>query len=669
MNHQDLSRKTDWRSSGSPDQETDVSPSLDPCLLQGKDRTSLEGLYTHLTHDHHLTPKRHSTVYPWHRSLLWNPVILILGLITLSACGSDSPLTTNPSSSSFSGTRVQTPDTVSFSEIDEGEDLPPRSLKASFVIPPDQLQSAATTEISIRARSLDLCVDVACTQLDPTASNKATPIPGSETSTPKPGIYSPNDLTLRLTTQIPETGSLDKVNLNTRFQINTHTLFIAPGNGVRFGIQEAYLQDALQSPQQSIPATEISEAFDFDSKMIIQGVSSNHTFTLTFNQAEIDPRFLRLDVIMTSPVPPDPGSAAAPGRVLVPTENQRYHALSLVGTQADPAALVGLAQITAYTQAAGKAPAWVAFAQRWADHQTFPAQTADQLRDIDSVPYIRLILPREGNPESDQPDPKLAEILAGEQDAAWQTWAQQIKAFQSPVMIGYGADAQAGESAPRLAQLQQVYQRIHQIVSRQEVPNVTWIFLVNDQVDDLAAVYPGEDQADWLGIELSASTETSFRSQFDPIYEQVTRLSATKPIILARLGVAEVAEVTDPITEWVGNALQDLSETSNWPRLIGWAWDNSSVSLQDSLALAGSFDQYVSQVQSLLGKAMIQPLDGSLPQPLPSPTPSPTDDPAAPSPGAGVAIPTSTASPSPGLSRPSPDPSPSPASAPLSQVR
>jgi hypothetical protein len=101
----------------------------------------------------------------------------------------------------------------------------------------------------------------------------------------------------------------------------------------------------------------------------------------------------------------------------------------------------------------------------------------------------------------------------------------------------------------------------------------------------------------------------------DQVYPRLAALSSNKPIILAEFGVTSGSPLGNQAT-WAESALTDLT-TFRWPRITGFSWwnetwqnddnpaHNTSMRLQDNLALAGVFQLLVGMNHDVLGRAIL----------------------------------------------------------------
>jgi hypothetical protein len=546
--------------------------------------------------------------------------VQFLSLLLVTACGSETPLTTNPISDGISGTRVATPKGSQFSNLDSKNTLASKSLVGTFLLSPDQLRAAARQEIEFTPKEVLPCVDCLAKlgiELPEPAKNF--------------GSYLPDDFKLSVKVDIPEDKNpIGSVTLSLKFNLKTKTQLINPGKGAQLTIQEATLQDTVQNPQATSSALRLPDPIVFEAKDITQGQSTVKSLPLTFGEAPFKPRYLKLKVVLTSPVPTD----AATGKVTAPPEGQVY-----IGSVLED---VPLSQeiINQYQDLAGKSAAWVRILQ--VGHQ-FPAAEVKAIQSAGSVPYLQLLL-EEGlsenptlsgsniasdpsqnpgqelerqsaqdqsqdpsqDPEQslDKKEPKgLKAILMGKEDQQWDAWAKSIKDLGSPVMIQIGQATEDPET------LKAVYQYIIERTRKQDVTNSLWIYHLDPNSQPIGSDYPGDEWIDWLGFDLVVATDPNgarprFRSRMDIEYPQVAAFHSRKPIILARFGLLDPNPDQDPL--WLETALKEILE-KRWPRLIGFAWDETAVPLQDAPELAEVMQKTIEPNEKVLGRVITTP--------------------------------------------------------------
>ncbi len=533
----------------------------------------------------------------------------ILG-ITLWGCGGESP-TASPINNSISQVRTMTPRTRPFSELDDEEQPISESLLATFLLSPAQLAQIAEASTSVAAQTLGSCME---------CFSDPDPQPSQDREVKRLGTYELDDLSLQLQFRVPESTTVGQVAGSIRFQIDTNTQFLNPGYGAQLQILNAVLQDAATSPEQQVEASALSDPVDFPEKEITKGQSSTRSITMTFGEVPFQTRYLRLEVMLTSPIPRDDQE----GKVAPPPEGKLYQGLWL-GSDLNPD------RIQAHEEQIGKSSAWIGFTHHWpAD---FPLEQATSIRSQGSVPYLRWILPETGE--------EAEAIRAGERDEALRAWGEAIRSFKSPLIFGVGpTDRSQSEE-----QTTSTYRYVLEQIQPQQLPNLSWVYHPDLETADLSQAYPGDRLVDWIALELRVdpNSEETFQSQMDQLYPQVAALSARQPIVVTAMGLTSGPADPEEIP-WLEGSITELIN-QRWPRLIGFAWDGSSISLESSSDISEIFQRTVGSSEAVLGRVTLE-----TPQPTPPPSApgSPTPD--------TLGSPTPASNPAPQPSPPSPDP-------------
>ncbi len=514
------------------------------------------------------------------RSIVWKRFLwglLSMTAVGLGSCGGEggSPTATNPISDGISGTRVATPPGQGFGGTERGRDPIPNNLLASFVISAEQW--AAGDEVRIRPEQLTLCVD--CTGLSP-----GDP---SDQGARGLGSYEPEDLTVVL--RIPEGLSNGTLTLETRFEVDSTTQFINPGQGVRLTVRRA----GMVLDQDRIDASSTGDPLDFRASQITQGISNTQPVTLMFDVlSPLEGRDLHLEILLTSPIP---AQSLESGQLALPPEGRIY-----AGSQGSPT----VSTVEQYESAVGKPPAWVQFEQPWDQDPRFPQEAAQLLRQQGSAPYVRLILP---------PDPeRLAGLTQEDQTEPWINWLEAIQALGAPVMVEIGQN----NGDPEL--LRAVYRHLERLRQEQNILNLTWVYHLDPRAADPDGDYPGDAMISWINLKTAVETNPdgtwrSLSDQLDALYPVATQVSSTTPVMVTLKATPPTPE--DPALEWVEGGLQTLIDR-RWPRIRGltWGWDppfSEGLATQLKATLGGS--------DAVLGRVRVSS-GGSIIQPLPSPT-------------------------------------------------
>ena len=97
--------------------------------------------------------------------------------------------------------------------------------------------------------------------------------------------------------------------------------------------------------------------------------------------------------------------------------------------------------VARYEQAlVGKQTAWIYFANNWFESRKFPAAMCSWIRDLEKVPYVRLMLRSDVDQRHAEKTFSLQKIIAGEFDDDLRAWARDAKNFGSPILIEWGTE-------------------------------------------------------------------------------------------------------------------------------------------------------------------------------------------------------------------------------------
>jgi hypothetical protein len=302
----------------------------------------------------------------------------------------------------------------------------------------------------------------------------------------------------------------------------------------------------------------------------------------------------------------------------------------------------GLAELHDYEQAAGKSVAWVYFSSEWGKNRKFPLATADMVRQIGKLPFIRLML--RTNMEHDHPDPvfTLQRIIQGDFDQDLREWARGARQFGGPLLVEYGTEVN-GDWFPwnsswntgiatdggilslstGAARFKEAYRHIINISRQEGANNISWVFHVNSEDypdvpwNRLEDYYPGDNWIDWIGVSVYGAQKPldqeckSFQQLMGGAYPRISSLSASKPLVLLEFGVTSGNPLCNQ-ADWARAALSDLTAL-RWPRLTGFSWWNETwqndndpyhdtdFRVQDNPALEAVFHNYVGANNKVLG--------------------------------------------------------------------
>jgi mannan endo-1,4-beta-mannosidase len=194
----------------------------------------------------------------------------------------------------------------------------------------------------------------------------------------------------------------------------------------------------------------------------------------------------------------------------------------------------GYQPIAEFGEAAGRQPDLVGYYSGWAE--PFLTSYANMIRKHGVIPFVQI-------------DPTLASvagIAAGDYDIYLRTYADAVRNFGHPVVIGFGHEMNAdwyswgyGNVPP--STFVAAWQHIVTLFRAQGADNVTWLWTL--QADERGKTgpvedwWPGNSYVDWVGID-GYYTEPSdtFANVFGQTIDQVRRFT-DKPVLLSETAV------------------------------------------------------------------------------------------------------------------------------------
>ena len=297
-----------------------------------------------------------------------------------------------------------------------------------------------------------------------------------------------------------------------------------------------------------------------------------------------------------------------PPKLAVPVQGAYTGAYIDFGDREDNVTLEGIED---FEQVVGKHQAIVAFSSYWGEGH-FPDEAVRIVSAHGSVPLV-FWSPwdwpyRENSEEIHVPDKfGLDHIFAGEWDAYIDHWADDAKTFGKPMFVslcneanGYwfpwsatyygGAKPVEGSNPPRYQGpefFKKVYRYIVDRVRARGAANILWVLHLNNFSDPVAPwnameqFYPGDDYVDWLGLSVYGNLVPKwqeFEDMAQSPYEEICKLSPTKPIMFAEWGVGEFPAQGDK-ADWFSEGFEMIR--TEFPRLraaVYWheRWQNKA---------------------------------------------------------------------------------------------
>jgi mannan endo-1,4-beta-mannosidase len=248
---------------------------------------------------------------------------------------------------------------------------------------------------------------------------------------------------------------------------------------------------------------------------------------------------------------PEPPAVSKP----LPTAPESYLGVAESGV------LGSYKPVDQFASAIGRQPNIVLYYSAWGDH--FYAGLADQARDHGATVFVQL------DPNQDT---RMSAVAAGKYDTYLRAYAQQVRDFRYPVMIGFAPEMNGdwdswGWKHTPAATWVAAWRHVVTIFREQHATNVTWIWTINASSNGTGPLqdwWPGNDYVTWVGIDgyyfYSASTYTT---SFGPTIHAVQALTG-KPVLLSETGIGQDA----------GQArkMQDFFEGVRASGVLGFVW-------------------------------------------------------------------------------------------------
>jgi len=187
--------------------------------------------------------------------------------------------------------------------------------------------------------------------------------------------------------------------------------------------------------------------------------------------------------------------------------------------------------VTEFTAATGERPDLVLYYSRW--FSGFPTRFASEARAHGAELVVQI-----------QPtDISLAKIASGQYDGYLHSYAEQLRAFGRPVVIGFAGEMNGtwyswGAGHVPAATWVAAWRRVVTAVRAAGATNVTWLWTISDAGTAPARAYwPGAAYVTWVGIDgYFVRPSDTYGSVFGSVVDRV-RSFARKPVLLSEVGV------------------------------------------------------------------------------------------------------------------------------------
>jgi len=212
----------------------------------------------------------------------------------------------------------------------------------------------------------------------------------------------------------------------------------------------------------------------------------------------------------------------------------------------------GYQPVADFTQVAGKQPNLVGYFSGWA--QPFAITFAQEIRKHGVIPFVQI-------------DPTYASVAAianGSYDTYLRGYANSVRTFGHPVVIGFGHEMNApwyswGYTHLAPQTFIAAWRHIVTLFRSQGAENVTWLWTINTDRSNTGPIqdwWPGASYVSWVGIDgYYYGPADTFDRVFVPTLAQV-RAFTQAPVLLSETAVGPAAG--SPIIK-IGNLFQGMT--------------------------------------------------------------------------------------------------------------
>jgi hypothetical protein len=189
-----------------------------------------------------------------------------------------------------------------------------------------------------------------------------------------------------------------------------------------------------------------------------------------------------------------------------------------------------------FTEVSGRQPNLIGYYSGW--EEPFKTSFAERVRRHGAVTILQM----------DPTDASVSNIVAGDYDVYLRSFADNVRDFGHPVVIGFGHEMNAtwyswgyGHVPPQV--FVAAWRHIVTLFRGQGADNVTWLWTINAELSStgpIASWWPGAGYVTWVGIDgyYYRSSDT-FASVFGRTITQ-TRELTHKPVLLSETAVGPV---------------------------------------------------------------------------------------------------------------------------------
>jgi len=232
-----------------------------------------------------------------------------------------------------------------------------------------------------------------------------------------------------------------------------------------------------------------------------------------------------------------------------------------------PGSLPDYRSIEGFADMAGQTPNLAGYYSGWAE--PFKTAFATDLHKHGVIPYVQI----------DPSFAKVAAIADGSQDTYLKGYADSVRDFGHPVVIGFGHEMNGtwyswGFKSTKPAAFVAAWRHVVTLFRTLGAKNVTWLWTVNiindtrtGQIPRPTPWWPGGSYVNWVGIDgYYLKPNWKFAPLFGPTIAAVRQLT-TAPILIAETGAVQTADQPAKIS--------DLFTGIRQYGLLGFVWFDS----------------------------------------------------------------------------------------------
>jgi hypothetical protein len=258
----------------------------------------------------------------------------------------------------------------------------------------------------------------------------------------------------------------------------------------------------------------------------------------------------------------------------LPTTPQSYLG---VYTQGSPASYDG---VTAFASATGSRPDLVMYYSGW--FVPFPAAFAATAASNGAVPLVQV----------DPDHISLAKVAAGRYDGYLSAYAEAVRAYRDPVIIGFGHEMNGNWSSWGYQHTSPTvfvaaWRHIVTLFRELGARNVTWLWTVNiidntqgGRIPSPAPWWPGSSYVTWVGVDgYYLKSDWQFAPLFGPTIARVHALTRD-PILIAETGATAAADQPAKIA--------DVFAGIHAYGLLGLVWFDSTNTRGQDFSISGA---------------------------------------------------------------------------------